>query len=346
MMAKKMILSARAFWRLLVGLWQFSRRRATPGPAYQSLIYLFCLTGGWSNDLLARAIALKHPSYRWKEIDGILGKLSPQAVTDIANGIKEKGFHVFEQKLPSELCDRLQTFALSHEAVIRPMDQETSGIFGDRKAVYDPDSPKGIVYQFEQDALVNEANIQALITDRSLVSVAQAYIGSQPVLDEVNLWWSTAYGSKPDANAAQMYHFDMDRIRWLKFFFYITDVGPNNGPHCFVAGSHKTKGIPSSFLDRGYVRIPDEEVCAMYGRERLIELTAPHGTIIAEDTRGLHKGWPVLRGHRLMLEFEFSNSLFGATSPHRKSRIRNFHTDRAERFVRSHPRIYEHWMGN
>lgn len=223
---------------------------------------------------------------------------------------QRKSFHIFEQKLSSELCDRLQTFALSHEAVIRPMDRETSGTFGDRKAVYDPASPKGTVYQFEQDALVNEANMQALITDRSLVSVAQAYIGSQPVLDEVNLWWSTAYKSNPDANAAQMYHFDMDRIRWLKFFFYMTDVGPNNGPRCFVAGSHKTKGIPASFLDRGYVRISDEEVREKYGRERLVEFTAPRGTIIAEDTRGLHKGLPVLRGHRLMLEFEFSNSLF------------------------------------
>lgn len=341
-----MILTARAFWRLLTGLWQFSRHRATPGSAYQSLIYLFCQTGGWSNDILARAIALKHPSYRWKDIDGILGKLSPQIISDIANDIKEKGFHVFEQKLSSELCDSLHAFSLSHESVVRPLDQETSSTFGDRKAVYDPASPKGIIYQFEQDVLVNEANIQALITDRSLVSVAQAYIGSQPVLDEVNLWWSTAYGSKPDANAAQMYHFDMDRIRWLKFFIYITDVGPKNGPHCFVAGSHKTKGIPSTFLDRGYVRISDEEVRAKYERERLVEFTAPRGTIIAEDTRGLHKGLSVLRGHRLMLEFEFSNCLFGSTSPHRKSRIRNFHTDMAKQFVGSYPRMYEHWLGN
>jgi len=164
------------------------------------------------------------------------------------------------------------------------------------------------------------------------------------VLDEVNLWWSTAYGAKPDANAAQLYHFDMDRIRWLKFFFYLADVGPENGPHCFVAGSHNSDGIPASFLDRGYVRIADEEVAATYGPERLIEFSGPRDTIIAEDTRGLQKGRSVLRGDRPVLEFEFSNSLFGATSPHGKSKIKRFHASTAEQFVSSYPRMYENWL--
>jgi Phytanoyl-CoA dioxygenase (PhyH) len=338
--AKKMILSARAFWRLLTGLWQFSRRRATPGSAYQSLIYLFCQTGGWSNDLLARAIALKHPSYRWEEIDGILGKLSPQIITDISNDIKENGFHIFEKTLPREVCNRLQAFALSREAIIRPMDNQADPA---RKEVYNPSSPKGIIYDFDPDMLVNDPDIQSLVTDTALISVVQNYIGSKPVLDEVNLWWSTAYGAKADDSAAQLYHFDMDRIRWLKVFFYITDVGPDNGPHCFVIGSHKTKGIPSSLLDRGYARISDEEVRTKYGQERLIAFTAPRGTIIAEDTRGLHKGLPVLRGHRLILEFEFSNSLFGGT-PLKVSRFRTFHSSEVEHFVRSHSRMYERWL--
>jgi hypothetical protein len=137
----------------------------------------------------------------------------------------------------------------------------------------------------------------------------------------------------------------MDRIRWIKFFVYLTDVGPDNGPHCFVAGSHKTGGIPNTFLDRGYVRIPDDEIHAAYPNERLIEFTGPRGTIIAEDTRGLHKGRPVVAGHRLMLEFEFSNSLFGATSPHGVSRIRSFYSPEVEQFVRTHPAIYENWIG-
>ena len=342
--AARMIQGAKELLRLAAGAWHFSRNRTTPNYAYQSLIRLFCLTRGRSNDLLAGALALKHPAYEWSQVSGILGTLSEPSATRIASDIKQHGYHVFEKRLPGEFCDRLQAFALSHEAIIRPTDQDKDGHFGSRRAVYNPESPQGIIYQFEQDVLVNQSDIQELITDQSIIAVAQAYIGSQPVLDEVNLWWSTVFGEKADSNAAQMYHFDMDRIRWLKFFFYLTDVDPENGPHCFVAGSHQSGGISSTFLDRGYVRIADQEVEAAYESERLIEFTASRGTIIAEDTRGLHKGRPVLRGHRLMLEFEFSNSLFGATSPHGRSRIRQFSSKKSEGFIRSYPRIYEQWM--
>lgn len=342
--ASKVIQGTKAAARLAAGAWQFARHRTTPNYAYQSLIQLFCLTGGWSNDVLAGALALKHPAYDLSGGCGILGDGVASLVPRVVSDLRENGYHIFEQRLTQEVCDRLRTFALTHEAVIRPTDQDVQSAFGTRKAVYDPASPQGIIYQFEQETLVNQPEIQELITDRSIISVAQAYIGSQPVLDEVNLWWSTAYGAKPDANAAQLYHFDMDRIRWLKFFFYLTDVGPENGPHCFVSGSHKTGGIPAAFLDRGYVRIPDQEVASTYGPERLIEFTGPRGTIIAEDTRGLHKGRPVLRGDRLILEFEFSNCLFGATSPHGKSRIRRFCSNETERFARSYPRMYEHWL--
>lgn len=340
----KIIQGTKASMRMAAGAWHFSRNRATPDYAYQSLIQLFCLTGGRSNDLLASALALRRPAYKWDKASGVLGDMPEPSVARIATHLKEHGYHVFEKRLPADLCDRLQAFALSHESIIRPTDHDTEKRFGTRRAVYDPASPQGIIYQFEQEILVNQADIQELITDQSIITVAQAYIGSQPVLDEVNLWWSTAFGTKADANAAQLYHFDMDRIRWLKFFFYLTDVGSENGPHCFVAGSHKSGGIPRTFLDRGYVRISDEEVASAYAPDRLIEFTGPRGTIIAEDTRGLHKGRPVLRGHRLILEFEFSNSLFGATSPHGRSRIRRFCSERTERFIRSNPRVYEHWL--
>ena len=44
---------------------------------------------------------------------------------------------------------------------------------------------------------------------------------------------------KADSEAAQMFHFDLDRIKWLKFFIYLTDVKINSGPHVYVSGTHK-----------------------------------------------------------------------------------------------------------
>jgi ectoine hydroxylase-related dioxygenase (phytanoyl-CoA dioxygenase family) len=107
----------------------------------------------------------------------------------------------------------------------------------------------------------------------------------------------------------------MDRIRWLKFFIYLTDVDTDNGPHSFIAGSHRTGGIPPSLLRKGYVRLTDGEVREQYPAEDFIEFTGARGTVLAEDTRGLHKGKHVARGDRLVLQLQFSNSLFGGYYP-------------------------------
>jgi hypothetical protein len=42
-----------------------------------------------------------------------------------------------------------------------------------------------------------------------------------------------------------------------------------------------------SLLTKGYQRLSDEEVSRAYSKEKFIEFTAPKGTIIIEDTRGL-----------------------------------------------------------
>jgi len=148
--------------------------------------------------------------------------------------------------------------------------------------------------------------------DPSLLAVAQAYLGCRPILDIVAFWWHTAFSDQPDEEAAQFYHFDMDRLKWLKFFFYVTDVTPENGPHCFVAGSQRTGGIPEPILRKGYQRLTDEEVKAAFPDSRdFIEFTAPRGTIIAEDTRGLHKGKHVRSGDRLVFQLEFCDCMFG-----------------------------------
>ena len=52
-----------------------------------------------------------------------------------------------------------------------------------------------------------------------------------------------------------------------------------------------------------------------FNKNDVIEFNAPRGTVIAEDTRGLHKGKHVTEGDRLVLQIQFSNSLFGGYYP-------------------------------
>jgi hypothetical protein len=63
------------------------------------------------------------------------------------------------------------------------------------------------------------------------------------------------------------------------------------------------------------VRLTDEEVASAFDDNKIIEFSAPRGTIIAEDTRGLHKGKHVQKGDRLIFQIQFSNSLFGGYYP-------------------------------
>ena len=133
----------------------------------------------------------------------------------------------------------------------------------------------------------------------------------------------------------------MDRFQWLKVFVYLTDVGPDNGPHAFVRGSHRTGAIPRHILDRGYVRLTDEEVARNYPAEDILSFTAPRGSIIVEDTRGLHKGVHVRDGARLILQLQFSNSLFGTN--YTPARMRQVSSPRMKLMLERAPAIYRQY---
>lgn len=327
--------------RMAAGGLAFAATGRTPASAYQSMIRLFMLTGGRSNDLAARWLSTLHPPYPLPAAEGILGSLPPARLGSLVSQLERDGYAVFERALPADVCDRLTEFALGEPAHVRPSDADAGA--PSIQAVYSRSKPLGIVYDFPPQALIHHPDVQKLIGDASILALAQGYIGAKPVLDEVNMWWSTSLGQKPDSAAAQYWHFDMDRLRWLKFFIYLTDVTEKSGPHCFVRGSQRTGGIPARLLDRGYVRLPDEDVAACYPREDFVEFVAPRGTVIVEDTRGLHKGRRVEAGDRLMLEFEFSGSLFGAT-PVFGGRLTKFHSTEFDSFVRRHSRTFKRWL--
>jgi hypothetical protein len=128
-------------------------------------------------------------------------------------------------------------------------------------------------------------------------------------------------------------------MKFLKFLFYLTDVGPENGPHTYVSGSHKRK--PAALLKDG--RISDEEILRQYAKEQVVEITGPRGMIIAEDTRGLHKGKAPLSGDRLMLQIEFANSLFGTT--YEEIELNDKFTEEFRQFAGDHPRTFVRYSG-
>jgi hypothetical protein len=296
--------------RVSLGWIAFLARRRTPPWAYHSMRRLFCTSAGVSNDLMAGLISLASRRYVMGRATGVIGDLGDAGARSVAGGLREHGYHVFEPKLSAAHCAQILELSLARPALI------TSGITpeareGPRLQRYDRTRPAAVLYALQAADLVESPVIQSLMADEALIAVAQAYLKAPPVLDDVSLWWSTAQPN-PDPDVGQLYHFDLDRIRWLKFFFYITDVTPENGPHRFVRGSHRRFGIPHALRSLGSVRLTDAQVAQAYSPSDIVEFTGQAGTIIAEDTRGLHKGRHVERGDRLVLQLEFTSSLFGA----------------------------------
>ncbi|CAN0617665.1 conserved protein of unknown function [Burkholderia multivorans] len=292
----------------------YRRTGHTTRRGHMALVQLFCATGGKFNDFLSRRIARRHPPVQLPGATGVLGDLDGSGLKQPLDALREQGYCVFPGALPEPMCEQLMKFALETRANVRRMDHEAANT-GPRPAFFDPASLQGVRYDYATRDLLNNPQVQALLADPSLLALSQAYLGSTPRADVLSMWWHTPYHTQPDGESAQYFHFDLDRVKWLKVFVYLTDVGVDDGPHTFIAGSHRTGGIPWSMRKRGYVRLTDDEVMAHYGAERHVEFVAPRGTIIVEDTRGLHKGKHVSGKSRLVLQLQFSNSLFGTVYP-------------------------------
>ena len=322
---------------LVRGAAAYAKTGATPPRAYDSLIRMHCRTAGGSNDFLHGLVRTLRPPLPLPSAHGLLGDLSEEQVRAVAQQIETSGYYVFPTRLPEDVCRRLETFAQATEAMPFPRKDDRPKLLK-----YDRQHPIAETYHFEEQTILESPDMQAIIADLSLLAVAQAYLRSQPVLDIVSMVWSTTFSKSASHEAAQLYHFDMDRIKWLKFFIYLTDVTPENGPHCFVAGSHKKNGQPRQLLKRGYARIPDEDVRPHYPADAFLEFTGPRGTIIAEDTRGYHKGKPLQAGDRLILDLEFSDSLFG--KDYIKTHIKSPHLAPLAERIQAYPRTYSKFI--
>lgn len=214
-------------------------------------------------------------------------------------GIQRDGFYVFEHIAPTEVVQALRSFAARAPSVARGA--------GTAPAPYPRSNPAVGRYDIDEEPALASAEVQEFATDPLMGLIAQKYLGQPVLMDEVAFWWTTNKRAE-DANVnAQLFHQDRDRLSFLKFFIYLTDVTPDTGPHVYLKGSHL--GVPRSL--RGDGRKTDEAVRAAGLWNNVTEICGPAGTLMAVDTIGLHKGKTPISGDRLALESEFATSLFG-----------------------------------
>lgn len=227
--------------------------------------------------------------------------------------LDNQGFTILPWLLPENVTNDLVRFLHSSsgtfvgDAMPRSEGRPKPLTAGDLK------SPMAEKYSIDSVELLQCKSILDLCLDPGLLAFAQDYLQAIPRLDIISAWFSFPVGRSSDAAATQ-FHYDLDRTKWLKVFFFLSDVSTETGAHVFIPTTHRDGGIPRQLRDRGYTRIPDTDVESHFPKSDWAFIGGPPGTILIEDTRGLHKGQPLMKGHRLLLQFQFSQNLFGTPS--------------------------------
>jgi hypothetical protein len=282
---------------------RFKMKGINEGSKYiHKTFYLFGgLPGSLASKLLAKKKNFSLEKLRHDHFD------SGTSIHTSSKSLKSKGYFVEKSFLDPTKIKSILEYSLSTQGSYRAKDSGEGNI---PDVIIDRMNPKSVRFDYSPTTVLKCRDIQTVLANEKVLSLAQEYLGCQPILDFVAMWWHTK-SVKADKKAAQLFHFDMDRLRWVKFFFYVTDVNSDNGPHVFVESTHKDFGIPFSLRRKGYSRLEDEKVEKVISRDRWIEFTGSAGTMIAEDTRGLHKGAHVKEGDRLLFQFQFTSSLYG-----------------------------------
>ncbi|MDC1160475.1 hypothetical protein OAT10_01840 [Luminiphilus sp.] len=153
----------------------------------------------------------------------------------------------------------------------------------------------------------NCSAIRQLAEDPILNLIALRHLGSVPKFLGANLWWTFPGEHSEEARRkhAQYFHRDIDDFKFIKFFFYLTDVLPGEGGHWVVKGSHEKHphiALKDVFLIR---RFEDQEISNFYHDDCITEITGRAGKGFAENTLCVHKAGSPERKPRLVLQLQY-----------------------------------------
>jgi len=207
--------------------------------------------------------------------------------------------------LPQDVVQEIVEFAKSTACYANK--KPHLGFYYHQKEAAQSQAGKQFVTGFYFNTELFCAAIKKLQNDPKLLAIAAKYLDAQPVHQGNKLWWSfageTSY--REQSQAAQFFHYDLDDYRFIKFFFYLTDVDSQSGQHVCVRGSHKKKKLTHLWFRK---RETDQDIINYYGQESLVNISGQAGFGFVEDPLCFHKGLPPTHKDRLILQIEFATT--------------------------------------
>lgn len=289
-------------------------------------------------DKISQIFGIFFPKYNFGQLDsGILGEYDQSRVDRIVKQLSNEGYHIFENKLSSSICNKILASLDKVEFQGKLSDDIINGI--DVKK-----SKSNTYWILRHQDILDIPEIQEIASDPTILNVVQDYLKCAPIQTQSNCWWSTNNNTdkKEISASAQMFHQDITFVKFVKVFIYLNNVGHENGPHVYVPSSMH---LENSDLPKNYKasqRLSDEYVFEEF--ENVKEMVGEQGTILFEDTSGFHKGKPVETGHRVIFQLEYCCSVFnGKVTPIGKDqmiRITEKFSPKFKEFIEKYPRIF------
>jgi hypothetical protein len=225
-------------------------------------------------------------------------------VDEVVCDLKSEGLYL-GINLPEDIVQEIVQFAKS-TTCYGNRKPELGFYYHQKQQAQQQSGKRFIVGSYFNTALLCPA-IKKLQNDPKLLAIAAKYLDTKPVHQGNLMWWSfvgeTSY--REQSQAAQFFHYDIDDYRFLKFFFYLTDVDEQSGPHVCVRGSHKKKSIFHTLLRKREI---DKDIVDYYGKESLVKICGKAGLGFVEDPFCFHKGISPTHQDRLILQIEFATT--------------------------------------
>ena len=293
----------------IIGFIYYSLFKKTPSFFFQSYVRSYCFTNGLISEILSKIIIFKNKKKINNNFSSTYKK--NEDLLEIKNLLKKKGYYVFEEKLEKNIVSKIHEFTLQNDCFF----YDNKG--NKKSAKYNNEIKKNSSkFYYNQSQIFNIPEINNIIFDPFIIDICENYFDAPAYLSNIDMWWSPVKKKLKIENeianrSAQYFHFDLDRIKWLKLFIYLTDTKLESGPHEYVEGTHGFSNKDKNLLNSGYQRIEEDLIYKKYNEKRIKKILGERGTMFIGDTSAFHRGALPKKEDRLLLVIEYSNSLFG-----------------------------------
>jgi hypothetical protein len=145
--------------------------------------------------------------------------------------------------------------------------------------------------------------LKNMLNKSFLTDIASSYFKQKCKLTYADYWYTLKSKSDDKAVYSQNWHADPEGDKILKVFIYFNDVDSNGGALQYIKGSQqggKNYHIMSSAKRNTSFYPTDDFIAKFFEENDITNASAPKGTVVLADTRGLHRGGKCISIERLM----------------------------------------------